>query len=151
MSLPSREDFGGDHPDIEWAWRECGGKSLEEAYEYFREAPDSLQESFMWMEERAFRFYYPTVDRYLRNVSPPEEEWDCWPAGILAKCIQTHFDCHQDMTGLHQSILSLCDFVCSNLNHFSLEDSEQTEIREAWSDLRKQVADDALGIRRPRR
>jgi hypothetical protein len=151
MSLPTREDFGGDHPDIRWAWQEFGGKSLEEAYAHFCDDADNRQEQFMWMGERAFRFYYPVIDRYLRNVKPDREDYERTPAWILAQCVQTHFDQHEDMSGLHDSIISLCHYVCAHLDHYSGSDSQREEIRLAWTDLREQVANDAIGIRRPRR
>jgi len=157
MSLPTRDDFGagfdehfGRRLDEDSAWKEFGGKSLEEAYAHFCADPENRQEDFMWMGERAFRFYYPVVDRYLRNVGLPEDEWDCRPARILAKDIQMHFDCHEDMSGLHESILSLCDFVAAHLDHYSLNPNDQAEIAAAWCDLRAQVADDARGVQRPR-
>jgi hypothetical protein len=150
MSLPTRDDFGGGL-DAASAWEDFGGKSLEEAYEHFCAVPESRQEDFMWMGERAFRFYYPVIDRYLCSLDPlSEDDWSR-PAWILATCIQMHFDCHEDMSGLHESILSLCDYVAAHLDHYSLNSSEQAEIAGAWSDLRAQVADDARGVRRPLR
>jgi hypothetical protein len=152
MSLPTRADFGGDHPDILCAWREFGGKSLEEAYAHFCSAPESRQEDFMWMGEGAFRFYYPVIDRYLRSLGPIGDD-DDWrrPAWILASCIGMHFECHENMSGLHEPIISLCDHVCAHLDHYSQDESEREEIRGAWTELRAQVANDSTGTCKPPR
>jgi len=62
-----------------------------------------------------------------------------------------HFDCHENMAGLHEPILALCDYVCAHLSHFDCWEADQQEIRAAWADLRQQAANDACGVRRPRK
>src|SRR4051812_25393352 len=78
LPLPSQSDFcngvGGDAGD---AWRNFGGLSLDAAYQKFTECPESYQEDFMWMFPRAFEYYYPVVDRYLRTVCATDEHGDC--------------------------------------------------------------------------
>jgi hypothetical protein len=150
MSLPTRDDFGGG-PDAETAWQHFGGKDLEEACAIFARCPEVYTDDVMWMGERAFQFYFPIVDRYLRARSPLQAEDDPPIVSIkfLGCCIQFHFHCHEDMTGLHGQIIQLCDYVNSHLDHYTLKPEEQEEARSYWIDLRQQVVDDANGIKRP--
>ena len=153
--LPSLKDFvpwaadPRDAPDAFDAWKRFGGKTVKDVGDSF--CPDFDLEPFMWMGERAFKFYFPVIDFYLRSGGPLEDDYLRQPAEFAANCIQMHFDCHEDMTGLHEPILSLCDHVAAHPNHYSLKPYEQSEIAAAWSDLRAQVSDDARGIRRPRK
>ena len=147
MPLPTREDFGGG-PDAESAWEDFGGKTVDEVYDLF--CPDFHLEHFMWMGEIAFKFYFPVIARWVHGLRPVEED-DFRPSvDLLGHCIQMHFDCHEDMTGMHDRIISLCDHVCARLDHYTHDENERDEIRATWTDLRRQVADDAIGIRRPR-
>ncbi|MBL8820867.1 MAG: hypothetical protein JNL96_20010 [Planctomycetaceae bacterium] len=73
IPLPTEADFdpyGGDL-DAQCAWRNFGGLTLDEATNKFRERPEIYQEDFMFMGGKAFAFYFPVVEAYLRNF--PEE------------------------------------------------------------------------------
>jgi hypothetical protein len=144
MSLPGRDAFiatGADpaDPDRENAWQNFGGKTIEEALELFSSVPYSYAEDFMWMDAEAFRFYFPVIDRYLRGLPPIHPDSFGTGAWIIAASIQMHFDCEEDMTGLHEPIIALCDYVCANLDCFDEERARQEEIRSAWSELRQRV------------
>jgi hypothetical protein len=142
--LPTREDFG-DCLDAKSAWKSFGGKTVAEAYAIFDENPLHYQEDFVWMGERAFRFYYPVIDRYLRSGPPtPDNGLEC--GNILAHDIREHFDGSEDMRGLHEPILSLCNYVLAHLDHYSTKPAEQQEIGANWTKLRQQVTDDAQRI-----
>jgi hypothetical protein len=151
MSLPTRDDFGGG-PDAETAWEHFGGKDLEDACAIFASCPEIYTDDVMWMGERAFKFYFPIVDRYLRAQSPLQAEDDppMMSAEFIGYCIQFHFDCHEDMSGLHAQIIDLCDYVNSHLDHYVLELEKQEKAHTRWADLRQQVVDDVNGIKRPR-
>ncbi len=145
MSVPTKEEFfaplsiaGEDNfsPDMQWAWKNFGGKTLDEAYAFFSAHPDEAQEDFMWMPEGAFRYYFPVVDRYVRSLErPPEWEWFL-PLQLLPACLQMHIDGHEDLSGLHEPILALCDYVCTHLVHFAADPAEQDEIGRRWTELR---------------
>ena len=130
------------------AWKNFGGKTLDEACAMMQEEPGIYQEDFMWMGGPAFKFYFPAIDGYLRGL-PVATEDDWTQAWILSACIEMHFDCHEDMGGLHEQIISLCDYVCAHPTHFDYKLERQEEIGARWAELRKQVADDLRGIRRP--
>ncbi len=136
-------------PDIKWAWKNFNGKTLEEACEMMASEPDVYSEDFMWMGGPAFKFYFPAFDRYLRSL-PVAMEFANTSGCYIGACIQTHFDRHQDMSGVHDQIISLCDYVCAHPTHFDEDLEEQQEITARWADLRQQVLDDSHGIRRPR-
>ncbi len=163
MSIPTKEEFFAPlpvpdddsfSPDMKEAWSQFGGKSMDEAYEHFCDAPNSRPEDFMFMPEGGFRYYFPVLDRYLRNLSPMLEDssFDYPRAGwFIAHAIKMHFGCQEDMSGLHEPILALCDYVCAHLSHLDFEPVGQEEIRAAWADLRQKVADDTHGLHPPRK
>ena len=68
--LPSEGDFDPYHGclDAQCAWRNFGGLDLDSAYRKFCENPSYYQEDFMFMGPAAFTFYFPVVDRYLREI-----------------------------------------------------------------------------------
>ncbi len=131
------------------AWQRFGGKTLDEACELLLSYPIRYDEDFMWMGAPAFKFYFPVIDRYLRSI-PVAIQFTLDAAWLLSACIQMHFDCHKDMSGLHEPIISLCDYVCAHPTHFDENLERQQEITARWADLRRQVLDNSHGIRRPR-
>ncbi len=78
--LPTEQHFdpyGGDL-DAQCAWRNFGGLTIEEAKVKFCEHPEIHQEDFMFMGGKAFAYYYPVIDSYLRETPllPPEDRDD---------------------------------------------------------------------------
>ena len=140
MTLPSREDFRppngrfGD-PDDQYAWDLFGGLTLDQANHLFCENPLSYQEGFMWMGDKAFPFYFPVLDRYLRGVIPVSE-YDYLPVWIIASDIKWHVDNSPEAESLHGPILSLCDYVISHMSEFKLSEDYQRDSEEAWQELR---------------
>src|SRR5687767_9278711 len=92
--LPSEEDFeavGRDAClDAKTAWEHFGGLSLAEAYELFIDNPVNYQEDFMWMGTVAFAYYFPVLDRYLREVVPTDEDDDCY-GWIIGEGVKMQF------------------------------------------------------------
>ncbi len=131
----SEEDAWGD----EWtAWQNFGGLTLEEAKAKFRENRN-YDEDFMWMGGRAFAFYFPVVDDFLRSV--PEGNNSCeTSAWFLSKCIQSQFDCSlPDVRHLAPRVIELADFVRQNIRRFGRNDTRHAEVIEAWSELAERV------------
>jgi hypothetical protein len=151
MPLPGIKDFipyasnPADSPDQFCAWKNLGGKTLEEVCEMMLSNPLTYQEDFMWMGAPAFKFYFPAIDRYLRSL-PVATEDDSTEARILSACIQMHFDCHEDMRGIHEQVISLCDYVTSHSENMDFDGARREEIRVRWSGLRQRVLDDSHGI-----
>jgi hypothetical protein len=69
-SLPTEQDFdpwGGDL-DAQCAWRNFGGLAIDRAKAKFRENPLLYQEDFMFMGTKAFAYYFPVIEEYLRTI-----------------------------------------------------------------------------------
>ncbi|MBL4884023.1 MAG: hypothetical protein JKY95_05750 [Planctomycetaceae bacterium] len=80
--LPVEKDFGGCL-DGQCAWRNFGGLSISQAYELFLTNPVYYEEAFMFMDTRAFEYYLPVIDRYLREVSSDEADPELSPSAII--------------------------------------------------------------------
>ena len=92
-SLPTERDFdpwSGDL-DAQCAWRNFGGLTIEQAKAKFCENPLRYQEDFMFMGGKAFAYYFPVVEDYLRSIpdAASEDDHEAW---ILAHCIRNQFD-----------------------------------------------------------
>lgn len=144
--LPSRQDFdpyGGDL-DAKAAWRNFRGLSLDEAYEKFLSAPEIHQEDFMFMGARAFAYYFPVIDRYLRTVTlGPNDLGDC-EAGILGSAVAAQFGwkgavIHPD---LRAEIESLRAFVVENVARYAATEQERRHILREWERVAAALAKD---------
>ncbi len=126
-SLPSKYDFARFDCglDAQFAWRNFGGLMLEEAKARFRESPEYHQEDFMWMGGKAFAFYFPVIDEYLRSAPDivDDDEHEVW---ILAHCIQTQFtgDNVQHVLQLTPRVIELANFVRGNIGRFGSDEDE---------------------------
>ena len=69
MKLPDQRDFYQGKFDLDGrsAWRKFGGLTVDQAYEKFCENPLSCEENFMFMGNSAFIFYFPVIDKYIRE------------------------------------------------------------------------------------
>ncbi|HEY5792456.1 MAG TPA: hypothetical protein VIS74_04105 [Chthoniobacterales bacterium] len=85
VPLPTERDFDPHQGDLDaqWAWKNFGGLSLNQAYGKFLSRPEIYQEDFMFMGIRAFDYYFPVIDRYLREVSIGEDHLGDCEASIL--------------------------------------------------------------------
>lgn len=141
MELPSRNDFdpNGSDLDAQCALRNFGGLTLEEAFRKFETCPQRYQEDFMFMGTRAFAFYYPVIDRFLRKsveLSPADRgDRQSW---ILPQCIKTQFEHGKQATDhLRKPVLELCDFMLKNLPCFVSDWDDPSEIEKQWQSLRE--------------
>jgi hypothetical protein len=140
--LPSKLDFGacenGRDPDARVAWRHFGELSIDEAFTKFCERPEIYQEDFMFMGGAAFAYYFPVIDRYVRESrvsdDPCDEVEAIW---ILAHCIKNQFSNHKrhDVKSLRPKLLALCAEVRGNLDHYCVDSERQKEIDTAWEEL----------------
>lgn len=142
LNIPTEHDFFSEpRGDAEYAWEVFGGLSLDVAFDRYLELPDSYQEAFMWMVPRAFEYYFPVVDRYLRGVDVRIEDhpWDdgC-EAWILGCAIELQFhgkdgSCLPDyMIG---EISELSAYVRSSLDRYSEDPDERLRIDRKWQKL----------------
>ncbi|MBL8869295.1 MAG: hypothetical protein JNK90_05845 [Planctomycetaceae bacterium] len=143
-NLPSERDFdpyGGDL-DAQCAWRNFGGLTLEEAIRRFRERPELYQEDFMHMGGRAFDYYYPVIDRFLRDtLSLSGDEIDDRQSWILPQCIRNQFEGKNlpYVRNRKREVLELCEFMLSNLKVFARDWDPPSEIESQWTQLRSHL------------
>lgn len=134
--LPSEHDFdpyAGDL-DAQHAWRNFGGLSLDDAYVKFCQFPEVYQEDFMFMGSRAFHYYFPVIDAYLRSVEPCDE-WDDCQADILGSCVARQFEWKGAYVSpaLRDRISDLCAFVLGHLSRLAWSPVNQERIRVSWT------------------
>lgn len=146
MTLPTVHDFTCSEPpeaDLDGysAWTRFGGLSLAEAHAKLCECPEVYQEDFMWMGDRAFVYYFPVVDRYLRTVEASQElDQAAW---IFAHAIAIHVRTEPTpVNALHDRIEQLCSFVLAELARIP-DRPERThsvaEVAVAWTGLRDRL------------
>ncbi|NNJ24442.1 hypothetical protein [Alienimonas chondri] len=141
--LPSKRDFvpnPGD-PDQEYAWKEFGELTLDEAKERFADDPLNRQEDFMFMGTKAFLFYFPVVVDHLRDPPGDDGEYD-WQAWILAKAIDAQFfswSKDESLLPLTSTVLELADFVRDHVHQFESWPEERPRIIQAWTELAERI------------
>jgi hypothetical protein len=135
-SLPVEADFDpiGCDLDAQCAWKNFGGLTMAEAYETFLTVPESYQEDFMFMGSRAFAYYFPVVDRYLRTVSLPRGDLGDCEASILGSAVtnQLHPGHAAIPTSLLREIESLHAFVTQNIARYAATPKDERRIRREW-------------------
>jgi hypothetical protein len=141
--LPTEGDFdpyGGDL-DAQCAWRNFGGLTLDEATNKFRERPEIYQEDFMFMGGRAFAFYFPVIESYLRDVQDENDDGDDHESWILARCIKNQFDAKTALHVLHLShrVMALSQYIRQNIVRYGYDADEQRQIADAWVELENHV------------
>ncbi|MGN6547170.1 MAG: hypothetical protein ACTHK7_19110 [Aureliella sp.] len=138
--LPTERHFDPYEGDLDaqWAWKNFGGLTLDEAKAKFWERPEVYYEAFMFMGGKAFAFYYPLIDSYLRETPllAPEDR-DDRQAWILAQCIKHQFDGwnYPYVRHLKGKVIELCRFVRQNLSLFGADPEELNQIDEQWASL----------------
>lgn len=132
--LPTEQDFDpyGDL-DAQSAWRNFGGLTNANALKKFRENPIHYQEDFMFMGGRAFLFYFPVLDAYLREFRLTEDDDDS-EAAIIGSGVAAQFSwpTAQVLLPLHSAIRSLADYVCSHTDLLAADPDEQRRIARDW-------------------
>jgi len=76
--LPDPHDFAADSGcwDALNAWENFGKLTLPQAWELFSKNPLHYQEDFMFMGPAAFAYYFPVLDRHLREAQAADEDDD---------------------------------------------------------------------------
>ena len=147
LPLPTESDFcgpgvGGPPPDAGRAWLNFGGLSLDAACQKFTECPEIYQEDFMWMFPRAFEYYYPVADRYLRTARVKGGDDYC-PAWILGCDLKSQFhwaDGSRPPDYVVAEIRDLAEFVRHHVSRFSTNQDEQEQIDACWAKLQKTLS-----------
>lgn len=148
--LPVVTDFCNPGPgdavcssDAEYAWRNFGNLTLAKAYQLFLEAPWTYQEDFMWMFTPAFAYYFPVIDKYLREVQDEVSIHNGCEAWILGCGVRSQFqwaDGHKPPPNVVEEIRDLSTFVQANVDRYSDEPEERERIIESWRKVEEEVA-----------
>jgi len=141
-ALPTQADFDpwGDL-DAQWAWRNFGGLTLDQAHAKFQENPLWYQEDFMFMGLRAFAYYFPVIDHHLRNVPENHDGGDDHQAWILAHAIMQQFEvAHLPiLKTLAPAIRDLAAYVQQMIHRFGTTATEQMRVADAWKQVMEQI------------
>ena len=136
--LPTKSEFDpyGGCLDARSAWKHFGGKTLEEAFDLFCKNPMHYQEDFMFMGHAALAYYFPVIDRYLREF----DDGDC-VALIVASglALQFKIDDRSQLEKIKQPIIDLANYVILNVDRYGETPGEKTQIKTAWQDLEKRL------------
>ncbi len=94
----------------------------------------------MFMGVRAFAYYFPVIEDYLRTV-PDAESDDDHEAWVLARCIQAQFvdDNLTHVRHLGPRVIQLAAFVRENLRRFGADEGERQRVADAWAELVRHV------------
>lgn len=143
--LPTYEEFvqSPDALDAKYAWKHFGGLTLDQAAARFEEDPLVYCEDLMFMGWKAFVFYFPVVDQFLRKTAQIDiEEREDRHSWILARAIENQFTGTRAefVRQLRQPVLQLCNFMLSNLDLFTNDGWDVTQIEQAWQELQQLVA-----------
>lgn len=138
--LPGEADFDpyGGCLDAQCAWDHFGGLSLTEAHLKFCEHPDLYQEDFMFMGGAAFAYYFPVIERYIRESQVDAEFGiDVEAMWILAHCIKNQIEVSgpRHLEHLRERIDALVDHVRRHPSQYSTELEEQNHVDSAWAEL----------------
>ncbi len=142
LPIPSQPDFCNElKGDAGYAWRNFGGLTLEAAYWKFIESPQTNQEDFMWMFPKAFEYYYPVLDRYLRSVNVSDDVHginDGCRAWFLGCALEEQFhwtDGSRPPDYVVGEIRDLSHYVRHHLSQYSNHQSERDRIDDSWQKL----------------
>jgi hypothetical protein len=146
MTLPTITDFTIMNPpeqDLDGfaAWKNFGGLSLEEAYIRLCENPEARQEDFMWMGDAAFIYYFPVIDRYIREVeSKASFDNIAW---IVAHCIDMHVsETQPEARRIYRNLEDLAAFVLGGLAGVPRDEERAhaiDDVQEVWVALKEKL------------
>ena len=152
MTIPQITDFTEVTPPEEdldgfYAWKHFGGLDLTDAYVKFCSNAVYYQEDFMFMGARAFLFYFPVIDRYIREVEGPDNGFD-EEAWILGCVIQIQFERDaKTLAPIRDHAARLCAFVLHGLSQLPEGSTFRPvqEIVDAWLEARAAVTTATYG------
>jgi len=95
----------------------------------------------MFMGCWAFDYYFPIIDRYLRETERNEEDFGDCEASILGSCVVAQ--CQWEGAVLPPRLLSelddLIDFVLSNVDRYAATKGDRRRILREWGRAKDEV------------
>jgi len=141
--VPSEADFDPwrGNLDAQCAWRNFGELSLKQAYELFMTAPQNYQEDFMFMGPVAFAYYFPVIDRYIREVTG-SGDGDHTEVSILGSAVAGQLEWNGAGFGDERvgEIEDLAAYILANVSQYSMAEKDQRRIRREWAGVESKVA-----------
>ena len=95
----------------------------------------------MFMGGTAFDYYFPVIDRYIREIRGEEEGDDCEVA-ILGSGVAAQFDWNgaDPSDTLVGEIARLSEYVASHLGRYSPAAKDQRRIEREWNRVEEKIA-----------
>jgi hypothetical protein len=142
--LPKAGDFDPWEGSLDagHAWKNFGGLSLAQAHQRFLENPLARQEDFMFMGPKAFAYYFPVIDRYLREVLGKEPDDDC-SAAILGSATAARLSdtAHPAIQSIAREVAELAAHVIGNLTRYAPDERLQKRILREWRKVEEAAAE----------
>jgi len=140
--LPKEKDFDPNEGclDAQCAWKDLGGLSVDDAYTKFCDNPNCYQEDFMFMGWKAFIYYLPVIERFLKEVEPEDEYDDC-VAWILGCAVESQVEAHKEKVSedMGSRLMTLCDSTLSRFEGMKLSEKDKKRILKQWTKTREKL------------
>ena len=147
IPLPDPAAFDAEQAanlDARWAWKEFGGRTLDEADEHFCSNPCAYSEAFLFMGFGAFRYYFPVIDRYVRSVSSDDCADDCDLAIVGATVSsQIAYGCDSRGDAFLEEVEETARHVLHSIPSYGMDSADEDHVRWEW----EQVCAEATSIR----
>jgi len=141
-AFPQEKDFDPHEGclDAQCAWKNFGGLSIDEGYAKFCENPGYYQEDFMFMGWKAFVYYLPVIERFLKEVEPEDEYDDC-EAWILGCAVESQVEEHKKKISedIGTRLETLCDSTLARFKVMNLTEKDKKRILKQWTKTRKEL------------
>ena len=87
----------------------------------------------MFMGPRAFSYYFPVIDRYLRDVHGEDPDGDCY-AGILGTAIASQLaePAQPTIRSIAGEVADLASHVIGNPDRYTPDDRMQQRTHRVW-------------------
>ena len=143
MKIPEITDFTKQEPpeqdlDAYQAWTSFKGLDRDAAFEKFCSHPEFFAEDFFWMGSGAFCYYFPVLDRYMREVEVVQNGFD-GEAESIGRSLGHQFQLDSSaLSSVRVQAEALCDFVIDGLSRLPEGSTFQpvNEILDTWKEAK---------------
>ena len=123
--------------DIKHAWKTFGGKTIEDAYQGFKEAAFPQVENFRWIAPEAFVYYFPVVLRY---VMSEDAKGDSDTISSFAGILESQLDDNrQALAVIFKDIAMLSKHVISHYADFDVNYDIYGDLKSRYEKIAKLV------------
>ncbi len=135
---PPKSAFGNViDVDVKHAWKTFGGKTVEDAYQSFKEAAFPQVENFRWIAPEAFVYYFPVVVRYVKSEDAKgDSDTISSLAGILESQLQEN---RQALSPVFGNIAALSEHIISHYADYDLNFDIYGDLRSRYEKIARDV------------